>query len=206
MESELLKVFDEHMNEVGVAPRIEVHKSGYWHETFHCWLVSSQENKTFIYFQLRSDNKKDFPNLLDITAAGHLLSHETTRDGIREVQEELGLQVTFEDLLPLGMTKNSIKQLDFTDNEFCHLFLYKGIFLLEDFKPQLEEVSGIMKAEFNQFKDFWFDKNSELRVEGFIMNGLGERVLIDKMVNQNQFVPHDKLYFQEIIKKISMKI
>ncbi|MFZ3588496.1 hypothetical protein ACOI1C_04280 [Bacillus sp. DJP31] len=40
MENERLKIFDEHRNEVGAATRSEVHKMGYWHETFQCWLLA----------------------------------------------------------------------------------------------------------------------------------------------------------------------
>ncbi|WP_328797176.1 hypothetical protein [Heyndrickxia sporothermodurans] len=70
MESELLKIFDEKRNPIGVASREEVHKKGFWHETFQCWFVSKEEEKDYILLQIRSDQKKDYPNLLDITSAG----------------------------------------------------------------------------------------------------------------------------------------
>jgi isopentenyldiphosphate isomerase len=105
MESELIKRFDEHGNQAGVATREEIHKMGYWHETFHCWFIGREEGIDYIYFQIRSGTKKDYSNLLDITAAGHLLAHETIYDGIREVKEEIGIDVSFNELVPLGVIK-----------------------------------------------------------------------------------------------------
>lgn len=70
MENEMLKIFDENKHQIGIATREEVHRLGHWHEAFHCWFVSREEEKDYIYLQLRSDMKKDYPSLLDITAAG----------------------------------------------------------------------------------------------------------------------------------------
>lgn len=134
MESELLKVFDENRKEIGVAPRSEVHRKGLWHETFHFWLVRNDPAGVKIYFQLRSKDKKDWPNLLDITAAGHLLAKETVEDGIREVEEEIGIPVGFESLISLGVIQNQVRVEDFLDHEFCHVFMYEGNFQEGDFK------------------------------------------------------------------------
>lgn len=70
MEDEFLRIFDEDRNEIGIASRGEVHRLGYWHETFHCWFVTKYDDTDYIYSQLRSAHKRDYPNLLDITAAG----------------------------------------------------------------------------------------------------------------------------------------
>lgn len=102
MNDELLTTFDDNGNITGTAPRDEVHRLGLWHETFHCWFVSKEQDMLHIYLQLRSEHKKDYAGLLDITAAGHLLSDEVPEDGVREVQEELGICVAFEQLIPLG--------------------------------------------------------------------------------------------------------
>jgi isopentenyldiphosphate isomerase len=68
VENEKLKIFDEHRTQIGVATLEEVHRIGHWHEAFHCWLISKEGEIDYIYLQIRSDEKKDYPNLLDITA------------------------------------------------------------------------------------------------------------------------------------------
>ncbi|WP_223260763.1 NUDIX hydrolase [Bacillus sp. LNXM65] len=93
MEQEKLNILNEQHEAIGVAPRSDVHAQGLWHETFHFWLLKKELDTVYLYFQLRSPAKKDFPSLFDITAAGHLLANEQPSDGVREVEEELGLTV-----------------------------------------------------------------------------------------------------------------
>lgn len=142
--SEQLKIFDENQNEIGVASRTDVHKKGYWHETFHCWLVETINDVDYIYFQMRSGRKKDYPELFDTTAAGHLLADENTADGVREISEELGIDVRFEDLKSLGTIKDRIISENFIDKEMAHVHLYR-LKSGDDFKLQVEEVSGMLK-------------------------------------------------------------
>lgn len=93
MSIEMIKIYDEQKNPLGITSRDIVHQKGYWHDTFHCWFLKNENNIDYIYFQLRSKVKNDFPNLLDITAAGHILANETVGEGIREIKEELGMDV-----------------------------------------------------------------------------------------------------------------
>jgi hypothetical protein len=39
MDKELLRIYDKNHNPIGTAARSDVHKSGYWLETFHCWFA-----------------------------------------------------------------------------------------------------------------------------------------------------------------------
>lgn len=109
-EQEKLKIFDDNKNLLGLATRSDVHRIGYWHEAFHCWFISKEQGINYIYLQLRSKNKKDYPNLLDITAAGHLLADETVEDGVREIKEEIGIDVAFKELVKLGVIDYCVVQ------------------------------------------------------------------------------------------------
>ena len=77
---ELIQVVDRYGNKLNVKDREDVHRDGDWHETFQCWFVERINEEVYIHLQLRSNTKKDFPSLYDITAAGHLLSGETPED------------------------------------------------------------------------------------------------------------------------------
>ncbi|MBS4201366.1 NUDIX domain-containing protein [Bacillus sp. FJAT-49732] len=198
MENEILNIFDERGKVMRKESRRVVHEKGYWHETFQCWIVGKENGTDYIYFQIRSDEKADFPGLLDITAAGHILSHETVEDGIREVQEELGINVTMNELIPLGIIKNTIVTGHFIDNEFGNNFLYISEQPLT-FKLQVEEVSGIVKANFNDFYQFCFGEVEEILV-------ISETESIHQYISKNDFVPHQDTYFKTVAKRIAVHI
>ena len=203
--TEKLKIFDENKNEIGIADRVEVHKKGYWHETFQCWIEEISDGIDYIYFQIRSDNKKDFPNLLDITAAGHLLANENVNDGIREVEEELGIIVSIEELRSLGVIEDCILTTNFFDREFANVFLYK-LKETDSFILQKEEVSGIVKAKFIDFYDLCMGKEKEMRIEGFDIDDHGEHITISRNTSLEEFVPHQKVYLEKVARLIADNI
>ncbi|WP_349408521.1 NUDIX hydrolase [Pseudalkalibacillus sp. SCS-8] len=205
-EQERLRIFDEHKNDIGVASRSEVHRKGYWHEAFHCWFVKNEEGTNYIYLQLRSKNKKDYPDLLDITAAGHLLASETVEDGVREIKEEIGIVVEFSDLISLGVTDYCVTREDLIDKEFANVFLYKSENNFEDFTLQVEEVSGIVRARFSDFAQLWYGERDEIEINGIEINENGKKVEKEEMVNRNHFVPHPISFYNVIIQKIGEQI
>lgn len=105
-DHELLDIYDEQDQHIGVCPRSEVHRVGHWHHTFHCWLVRDTEAGRMLVFQQRQHNKDTFPDLYDITAAGHLLAGETVEQAVRELEEELGVPLRFDQLTPLFITRD----------------------------------------------------------------------------------------------------
>ncbi|MEI4770238.1 NUDIX hydrolase [Psychrobacillus sp. FJAT-51614] len=202
MENEMLRIFDENRLEIGTATREEVHRLGLWHETFHCWFISRKEGKEYIYLQIRSDHKKDYPSLLDITAAGHLLATEKVVDGIREVQEELGIEVTFDEFVSLGVIDYSITTGELIDKELANVFMYNNNINFEDFNLQVEEVSGIVRADFKQFAALWTNEVSSIEIEGYQLNDFGERIPLIKIVEKDAFVPHENSYYKAVISGI----
>ncbi|MGN1402406.1 MAG: NUDIX domain-containing protein [Bacillus sp. (in: firmicutes)] len=198
METELLRIFDEDGHEAGTATREEVHRNGYWHETFHCWFIQRSRNHTYLYFQLRSGQKKDYPNLLDITAAGHLLAHESVGDGLREVEEETGIQLRFNQLSSLGIIPYKVEKGDFRDYELAHTFLHECTHHLQDFRLQKEEVAGMVLIPLNEFKALWWESKEKAIVSGISADQQPLRMLITK----DNFVPHEDAYYLRIVEGI----
>ncbi|MCA0171179.1 NUDIX hydrolase [Bacillus sp. RAR_GA_16] len=199
---ERVKIFDEKRNPMGVASRDEVHRVGHWHEVFQCWFVRKEEGCKKVYLQLRSSLKKDFPGLFDITAAGHLMEDESVNDGVREIEEELGVHVSYEELDPLLVMNTSIKQNDFIDNEIANIFLFEYDQSFDAFYLQKEEVAGIVQVDFDMFYDFWMEKQTDLHVDGFWFNANGERKNLQQKISKRHFVPHESSYYETIVKEM----
>lgn len=207
METEKLRIYDKEGTPRGIADRQTVHEKGYWHETFHCWVAGQQGGKNVVYLQLRSDGKKDFPGLFDITAAGHLLAEETVEDGIREVQEELGIDVVFAELTSIGMIKDQLVLPGFLDNERCHCFLYTNLENIDlRFELQVEEVSGIGKLDFEALADLFAGKKDSVVIEGFEIIEDGSRRTFEKAIGLKDLVPHSAIYLERIIESIGREL
>ncbi|KAB8138127.1 NUDIX hydrolase [Gracilibacillus oryzae] len=202
METEQLKIFDDNRKEIGIASRSDVHKFGYWHEVFHCWFVSTENEVNYIYLQLRSANKKDYPNLYDITAAGHLLADETVKDGVREIEEELGISVAYDELFPLGTIDYCVIRKDFIDKEIANVFLHKFNMKMDDFTLQKEEVAGMVRAEFTDFEALWNGGKDTIEISGFVLDQAGEKVIKEDRIGREHFVPHQSSFYQAVIGKI----
>ncbi|HSJ36707.1 MAG TPA: NUDIX domain-containing protein, partial [Planococcus sp. (in: firmicutes)] len=200
MEKEMIAVCDEEGVAQGIATREEVHKKGLWHDTFHCWIVEMTEGTPYIHLQLRSPEKKDFPDLLDISAAGHILAHETVVDGAREIKEELGIDVKFDELMPLGIFKDQLAVQNFLDNERCHVFLYITNEKLDGaYNFQQEEVAGMFKFDFQEFSDLCsgaaekIDSKGELATEGKTS---------PRTMSLADLVPHSPSYLDGVMQAI----
>lgn len=72
-------------------PILQAIDEGDWLSVFAIWLYKRTSEGTYILFQERSQNATVSPGKLDISAAGHYNAGETGLDGLRELQEELGI-------------------------------------------------------------------------------------------------------------------
>ncbi|WP_077622822.1 NUDIX hydrolase [Sediminibacillus massiliensis] len=195
---EYLEILDQSGKKIGTADRDTVHREGYWHETFHCWFVSRENGIDYIYLQKRSHLKKDFPDLFDITAAGHILAEETIQDGVREIKEELGIDVPIEHLTDLGVVEDIISSNGFIDKERAHVFLYWMEGKMDSFLLQKEEVAGISQTPFIDFFHLCFKKKEKITLEGFDITELGEQNFFAKEISIKDIVPHQSSYFNRV--------
>lgn len=166
---EKIKVFDANLRELGIMERKEAHMSAQWHITFHCWIVNKPKDK--ILFQLRSKEKKNFPDMFDVSAAGHLMYNEEIADGIREVSEELGIDIPFEDLFSLGYRV----EVDDSENgqknrEYQSVYIAVTDKDLSKFKPQIEEVAGLMWMNIAEALKLFSGKVDSVSVQGIVYN------------------------------------
>lgn len=148
MKPEIIDVFNERMEHIGCASRKEVHEKGLWHKVFHCWIITQdEEGNQYLIFQLRSPQKESVPNSLDISAAGHLKKGETPIQGLRELREELGVEVTEQRLAFLGVHVEVWCEENRVNREFDYVYFLREDKNLYEYKVQPSEVTGLAKIK-----------------------------------------------------------
>ncbi|WP_379134865.1 NUDIX domain-containing protein [Paenibacillus sp. sgz500958] len=196
---EMLDVFDEQMGWTGTDSRDNVHRKGLWHQTFHCWVIHPWEGEGgSLLFQLRHPDKETYPGLLDISCAGHLQAGEAVRDGVRELKEELGLDVPFEELIFCGMNAEEVVLSDtYIDREFNHVFIYKTDKPLSEYHFQRTEISGLYLVKIKDYRDLLNGDIESVWVEGIASDESGQVVRPDqRRIQRDDFTPNSDDYYR----------
>ncbi len=144
----MLDILDESGRRTGeVVLKSEVHRLGLWHRCFHCWICGSDPGGSYLLLQRRAATKETWPNYLDVTVAGHLAAGEETLDGLREVEEELGLRLAPERLIPIGTRRVEQEIRGGCDRELHDVFLVFDATPPEDLRLQKEEVDAVFRLD-----------------------------------------------------------
>jgi isopentenyldiphosphate isomerase len=189
---ELLDILDESGRPTGeVVPKSEAHRLGLWHRCFHCWICGSDNEGSYLLLQRRAATKDTWPGYLDITAAGHLSAGEETLDGLREVEEELGLRVNPERLFPLGTRKIEQQIQAGCDREFHDVFLLTDDTPPESLRLQKEEVEAVYRLDLDDVETLYEAGSAPARE---FTQGKTSKTHI----HQSEFVPKDNGHLVQV--------
>ncbi|WP_245987421.1 NUDIX hydrolase [Cohnella lupini] len=206
----MFDVYDERGNWTGTAERGEVHAKGLWHHTVHCWLVRFDENavggngrRARILIQQRSDNKDTNPGCFDITAAGHLEAGETPEAVVRELEEELGVRVGFEELADFGIIREQesgiVGGVEYIDAEVSHVYGLSTSIDLMDFRLQEEEVAGLYEADADELIALMEGNREQVRATGVRLQD-GVLRPAEASLTCSSFVSRDYDYYISVFK------
>src|SRR5262249_50083223 len=120
------------------------------------------QGEAYLVMQRRAPNKEFYPNLLDISSAGHYTTGETIQDGIREVREELGIDVTFDQLVPIGHRVGIARNGSLIDHEVADVFLLIYDKNIREYHMQAEEVSGLVAFKVNDALELFAGKRETI--------------------------------------------
>ncbi|MFH1192382.1 MAG: NUDIX domain-containing protein [bacterium] len=180
MPDELIDIFDEENKPLGIQKmKSEVHRDGLWHRTAHVWIYNS---KGEIFLQFRA-NTKDWANMWDISAAGHIgVGEKTLNAALRETKEEIGLKLELDDLEffkihELRMTYNEKK-----NNEHAYVYFFKFDGDINNLKLQKEELAGIKFIFLEEL-----EKELKLHPEKYVPHGDYWDEIIEEVKRRTQF-------------------
>ncbi|TVY01322.1 NUDIX hydrolase [Cohnella terricola] len=205
--AEMFDVYDETGNRIGIAERKEAHAKGLWHRTVHCWLVRRVEledvSSSSVLFQKRSADKDTNPGLFDITAAGHLQAGESPQAVVRELEEELGVSVHFEQLSEIGVFRERLTGesggISYIDAEFSHVFGLAVSMDPMEFRLQEEEVAGLYEANADELISLMEGRLERILARGAeLRNGKLQASEIE--IARSSFVARDYDYYVAVFK------
>jgi 8-oxo-dGTP pyrophosphatase MutT (NUDIX family) len=144
-----------------------------------------------LLLQRRATTKDTWPGYLDVTAAGHLAAGEETLDGLREVEEELGLRIESERLVPLGTRKVEQEIPGGCDRELHEVFLLFDTTSPGDLRLQKEEVESVFRLDLDDVETLYEKGSATAReyAEG--------RTTVTR-IHLAEFVPKEEGYLRRV--------
>lgn len=160
---EYIDIYDEFGKKLDKSEQRELaHKRGLLHKAVHVWILN---DKNELLLQRRSPDKKVYPNMLDISFAGHVSSGENSLDAIiREGKEEIGIDIELEKLDYIFSYKTyiSFDNGSYIENEIDDVFIYRDNIKIEDCTFMDNEVIELKYINYMEIEKMWKEKNTEL--------------------------------------------
>ena len=192
---EMLDIFDDMGRHLGVKPRDQVHLAGDWHRVFHCQIATIRDGVPTLILQRRSQLKAAFPGLLDLSAAGHLAAGESPVDGVRELEEELGVVADPNDLVLLGERRlvddSGEGQLN---KELTSVFLLRDDRPLDGYVLQTSEVDAVFDAPISDLLQLFAGDLNTIELSGVQHAGSPDAYPVTISASLEDFVPGDSYW------------
>lgn len=156
MTKEILDIVDDNGQPTGeIIDRVTAHREGIPHRTSHVWLVQIKDGRLKVLLQKRSEGKDSYPGCYDISSAGHIPAGvDFVPSALRELKEELGVEVQAEDLVYCGQRKFHFEEIfhgeRFKDNQISNVYLLWMDREAEEFRIQKEELSEVSWFDFEE--------------------------------------------------------
>lgn len=152
ISDEFLNIIDDRARITAESkPRTLVHRDGELHPTVHIWLIKRRDMGVFVLLQKRAHEKEINPDCFDVSAAGHVSQGEEFRHtALKEVHEELGLDIDRSKLEFIGLKRAEYHKGCINDNELVAVYICRENINTEDLVLQSSEVSEVCWAEIDE--------------------------------------------------------
>lgn len=189
----LTDIYNDDYSLAGTVPHEQAQKEGNWVRVSHLWIINPRSDSVF--FQKRSNSKKFFPGKLDIAAAGHYTSGEEIPQGVKEMSQELGVDISFNDLISLGIRHNIIPTPELTVRQFCHVFFLASDRQISDYSLSPDTSEGLVSISIDTGLKLWSGAASTIEAPFFEAN---TKEKLDIIISKNDFLPRVDPYYYKI--------
>lgn len=180
---EVIDILDARGQYTGkTALKSEAHRQGLFHPTVHIWFFTPSGQ---VLLQRRGKDKDIHPLLWDVPVAGHVgAGEDILKAAVREVQEEIGLEIREAQLEKIGTFKSVQRHSrELTDCEFHHTFICELNLPFAVLKKQESEVDALKLVALPLFaEEVW------------------------GLANPGKYVPHQTSYYKAVIKAIKSRL
>ncbi|PEU18523.1 MULTISPECIES: NUDIX domain-containing protein [unclassified Bacillus (in: firmicutes)] len=184
-----IDIFNDNYEHIGICNKRLAHLEGLWHRVFTCIVINSGEKSMILQSKVPNQYSFEREDFLDISVGGHYKAGESIQDGIRELKEEIGIDVDFNELIEIGIRQTSkTVSAEYVVNEFQHLFLYDNTRQLTQYTPDNKEVKELVEVPIYQGIDLLLGKIDYLEVKVFGIKD-GKRIVSHKVITLKNFVP-----------------
>ncbi len=180
---ELVDILDEEGNRTGETMlKSMAHRKGLFHPTVHVWLYTANG---LLLLQKRAAVKETHPLLWDVSVAGHIAAgEEIITAALREVKEEIGLELQASDLEKIGVFRSVHRHTDtLVDSEYHHTFISELKVPVSGLLKQESEVDDLALVPLLRFSE---------EVWGLAL--------------PSKYVPHGTNYYASVISAIQKKL
>lgn len=200
---ELFDVCDSLGRPLGLRKRrADVHRDGDWHRSLHCWVVGQYRDGTpYVIFQRRAESKDTSPGKLDATVGGHLAAGESVEEALRESREEIGLELSLRDLLPMGVRQAASDiEPGVRDYEVQFAFIHKSDLPLTAFRPNPAEVTALVEVPVPDALDLFTGRRTETTAKALCNQRChpNEAWIAEQRVRAEDFVAQADRYFYRV--------
>src|SRR5579859_283399 len=203
---ELLEVFDAAGRGTGRArSRAAVHLAGDWHQAFHCWIVRRQGLE--VVLQRRALAKDTFGGLWDAAAAGHWRFGERPEEAAREIAEELGLDISFAELVYRGRERGSRRFANgLTDREHHQVYVLADDRPLIEYRPDPSEVIGLAAFPAGGLVDLVAGRQTALAANEAVSVGIDGRLAqVNVLVERTDLVPYSAARLRRMLRRVPQR-
>ena len=178
-------------------PRAAVHRDGDWHRAIHVWVTGVDDDGTpFLIVQRRNEHKDTWPGRLDATVGGHYRAGESLTETLRETEEEIGISVTLDELLPVGVRiAVNARDEQTRDHELQDVFLLRRDRPLTDYRSNPAELSALIQLPIGDLLDMYVGNRAT--IEGTNLDAsTGEIRTVS--LTLDDFIPTVDRYFYRV--------